>query len=152
MEIGFTSMPASGSTETLHPVGGDSRIPVAQNERPALTWRRTTADDVVAFHGQTSRHSLRANSILLDGEVVAMVGVVRHPEWGVFFSDHKPQLRPYLSSVTVWRAVKDAMTFVHNYRGPVMAISDGVEGCINLKRLGFEHLYGAWWGWLGQQQ
>lgn len=107
---------------------------------------------MLAFYGEPHRHSLRANSILMDEEVVAIVGVVRHPEWGIFFTEHKPQLRPYLSSVTVWRAIKDAMTFVQNYKGPVMSIAEHAEGCINLKRLGFDHLYGAWWGWLSQQQ
>lgn len=84
----------------------------------------------------------------MDGTVVGLVGVVRQPEWGVFFSEHKPQLRPYLSSVTVWRAIKDAMTIVQDYRGPVMSIAENAESCMQLNRLGFQHLYGAWWGWV----
>lgn len=84
----------------------------------------------------------------MNGEPAAIIGVVRHPEWGIFFSETKPQLQPYLSSVTVWRAVKDAMTIVEDYHGPVMSIADSSEGCILLCRLGFTHLYGAWWGWL----
>lgn len=136
----------------MHVAGSDSDVSVGREDGPTLKWRRATAEDVIAYYGEPYRQSMRANAIVLDGEVAGLVGVVRHKEWGVFFSDHKPQLRDHLSSVTVWRAIKDAMAIVESYRGPVMSIADDAESCIQLTRLGFQHLYGAWWGWLGQRQ
>ncbi len=145
-------MHASGEPEALHVTGGDRHVSVGRDREPTLTWRATTAQDIIDFYGEPFKFTLKANTVLMDGSVVGVVGVARHPEWGVFFTDYKPELEPHLSSVTVWRAVKDAMTFVRKYRGPVMSIADHVEGCMNLHRLGFSHLYGAWYGWLGQQQ
>lgn len=85
----------------------------------------------------------------MDGEVAGIVGVAREKDWGKFFSDFKPQLRPYLKSITIMRAIKDALQIVREYRGPVLAIAESPEGCRILHRLGFKHLYGAWYGWLG---
>lgn len=92
---------------------------------------------------------MRAMAILMDDEVVALVGVVREPDWGKFFSEHKPQLEPHLKSITVWRAIKASMEYVRSYRGPVMSCARHAEGCLMLHRLGFQHLRGAWYGWLG---
>ncbi len=91
---------------------------------------------------------MRANVVLMDGEVVAVVGVARHPEWGLFFSDHKPKVQPYLKSITVMRTVKDAMQYVKQYKGPLLTVAENAESCRLLFRLGFTHLYGAWYGWL----
>lgn len=104
------------------------------------------------FYGQPHEYSVRASCVLLGDEVVGVAGVARHPEWGMFFTDNSRLLQPHLSSVTVWRAIKDAMTIVREYHGPVMSIADHAEGCRNLARLGFTHLYGAWWGWRSSQQ
>jgi hypothetical protein len=93
---------------------------------------------------------MKANVALINGEVVGVIGVERQPEFGVFFSDFKPQLQPYLKSITIMRAIKDAMTFVEQYRGPVLSHAATVEGCIVLNRLGFTHMHGAWYGWLKQ--
>ena len=92
---------------------------------------------------------MRANAVLMDGEVVGIIGVIREPDWGKFFSDVKPALQPHLKSITVWRAIRGAMDYVRDYRGPVMAAASHVEGCVMLHRLGFKHLHGAWYGWLG---
>lgn len=85
--------------------------------------------------------------MLLDGEVVGMIGVSKHKEWGVFFTEYDEILQPHLSSVTIWRCIKDAMKFVEQYRGPLLSQASNVEGCINLIRLGFFHLHGPWYGW-----
>jgi len=91
---------------------------------------------------------MRANVAFMDDEIVAVIGVARHIEWGLFFSEFKPKLQPYLKSITIMRAVKDAMTYVGEYRGPVLSIADDAESCRILHRLGFSHLHGAWYGWL----
>lgn len=111
--------------------------------------RPATADDIIEYYGEPCRYSMRVNAVLMDDEVVGLVGVAREPEWGKFFSDTKPQLQPYLKSITVWRAITGAMDYVRAYRGPVLAISDDAEGCRLLFRLGFKHLHGDWHGWLG---
>jgi hypothetical protein len=87
--------------------------------------------------------------VCMDGEVVGVVGVAKEVDYGKFFSDWKPRLQPYVRSITVWRAIKGAMEYVRNYRGPVMAVSQDSEGCVVLHRLGFTHLQGVWYGWLG---
>jgi hypothetical protein len=92
---------------------------------------------------------MRANVVLMDGEVVGVIGVARHPEWGTYFSEFKPQLQEHLNSITVWRAIKDSMTYVKQYKGPVLSIADDAESCVVMHRLGFTHLHGAWHGWLG---
>jgi hypothetical protein len=126
----------------------DSGDGVGGNCRPQITWRRANEQDVIDFYGEPSRRSLKANAIELDGQVVGMIGVVRHPEWGMFFTDYKPQLQPYLSSVTVWRAIKDGVAMIEQYKGPVLSVAEHVDGCINLNRLGFSHMQGAWYAWL----
>lgn len=93
---------------------------------------------------------MRANVAVMDGEVVGVIGVHRQPEYGIFFSDFKPKLQPYLKSITIMRGIKDAMRFVEEYRGPLMAHAEHVEGCRILNRLGFTHVQGAWYGWLKQ--
>lgn len=92
---------------------------------------------------------MRANVAVMDGEVMGVIGISRHPEIGVFFSEFKPALQPYLKSITIMRAIKDALTMVREYRGPVLTIADDAESCRILHRLGFTHLHGAWHGWLG---
>ncbi len=100
------------------------------------------------MYGEPFRRSLRANTVLLDGKVVGMIGVSRDYEWGTFFSDFKPELQPHLKSITVMRAVRDALEFVKSYRGPVLSMAEHGEGCRILHRLGFTHLHGWWYGWL----
>lgn len=90
---------------------------------------------------------MRANTALLDGEVAGMIGVAKHPEWGLFFAYNTEDLQPHLSSVTIWRCIKDVMKIVDQYSGPVISQASCVEGCINLNRLGFFHLHGPWYGW-----
>lgn len=92
---------------------------------------------------------MRANAVLMDGEVVALVGVAREPDIGKFFSDVKPALQPHLKSITVWRAIVGAMDYVRAYPGPVLASAEHAEGCLMLHRLGFKYLEGRWYGWLG---
>ena len=92
---------------------------------------------------------MRAIVVTQDDEVTGIAGVVRERDMGKFFSDYAPKLQPYLRSITVMRAVKEAVRLVKEYPGPVLAIARDAEGCRILHRLGFTHLYGAWYGWLG---
>ena len=110
------------------------------------------AADVIAMQGEPSRQTLRGYAALLDDEVVGLIGIARHKEFGLFFSEHKEALVPYLRSVLIWRAIKDAMQLVYSYRGPVLSVAEHAEGCRLLCRLGFTHLHGAWYGWLRQQR
>lgn len=84
----------------------------------------------------------------IDGQVAGIVGISREYTIGKFFADFKPELGPYLKSVTVWRAIKAALQFCDEYRGPVIAVAEHGEGCRILHRLGFDHLEGAHYGWL----
>lgn len=102
------------------------------------------------MYGEGYPFTVRANVGLMDGKVVAICGVAKHPEWGLFFTDYKEECKPYLSSVTMWRGIKDAMRYVESYAGPLISQASHVEGCMWLNRLGFEHLHGAWYGWLKQ--
>jgi hypothetical protein len=99
------------------------------------------------MYGAPYPFTVRANAVLLDDEVVGIIGVAKHPEWGIFFTDYREDLQPHLSSVTIWRCIKDAMKIVEGYAGPLLSQASNVEGCINLNRLGFFHLHGAWYGW-----
>lgn len=91
---------------------------------------------------------MRAVIVTLDDEILAIAGVARDPEHGKFFSEHSNKLTPYLGSITVWRAIKKAMEFVKEYRGPVVAVSAHVDGVVNLTRLGFTHIQGEYFLWL----
>jgi hypothetical protein len=84
----------------------------------------------------------------MDGKVVGIIGVSRENGVGKFFADFKPELKPYLRSVTIMRGIKASLRICDEYRGPVVAIAEHGEGCRILHRLGFEHLEGAYYGWL----
>jgi len=91
---------------------------------------------------------MRANIAIMDGEIVAVVGVVRERNCGKYFCDIKPELQPYLRSITIMRAVWDSLRFLDQYRGPVVAIAEHAESCRLLNRLGFTHIDGALYGWI----
>jgi hypothetical protein len=84
----------------------------------------------------------------IDGEIVGIIGVVREGPIGKYFCDIKPELEPYLRSMSIMRAIKQSMEFVHEYQGPLVSVAEHAEGCRILNRLGFTHLEGALYGWL----
>lgn len=110
--------------------------------------RYASAADILAFYGEPARGTVRALVAEMDGEVVGIIGIVREPQWGLFFSEFKPALQVQLKSITIMRAIKRALTFCDDYRGPVLAIAEDAESCRIMHRLGFTHLHGAWYGWL----
>ena len=91
---------------------------------------------------------MRADVAEMDGEIVGVIGISRDREHGLFFSDFKPSLQPHLKSITIMRAIKRALRFCEQYRGPVLAVAEDAESCRIMHRLGFTHLHGVWYGWL----
>ncbi len=84
----------------------------------------------------------------LDGEPVGIIGLVREQYFGKFYCDFRPELQPYLQSITIMRAVKSAHRFCDEYSGPVITVAEHAESCRILNRLGWTHLDGAYYGWL----
>jgi hypothetical protein len=148
-------MLASSSAEARDDFGSDSGDPVGR-ENPirspqhatAILTRTATAEDIKAYFGAPQRGTMRAIAVEMDGEVAAIVGVVREGPVGKYFTDISPELQPHLRSITILRAIKASMELVKQYRGPVLAIAESVEGCMTLNRLGFTHLDGAYYQWL----
>jgi hypothetical protein len=89
---------------------------------------------VLEFYGSARRETLRAIVIALEGRVAGIIGLAITWEETRIFSEHKPELEPYLSSITVWRAIKAAMRLVDECAQPVYTASS--EGRF-LKRMGF---------------
>ena len=148
-------MPTSSSAEAVYDTGGDRGDGVGREARhspsstPTIIVRYATAEDILAFYGEPPHGTLRALVAEMDGEIVGVIGIVREERWGVFFSDVTSVLQPHLKSITIMRAIKRALRFCDEYRGPVFARAIDAESCRLMNRLGFTHLYGGWYGWLG---
>ena len=84
----------------------------------------------------------------MDGKVVGIIGITREFDYGKFFSEFTEELRPYLRSVTIMRAIKNSLAYCEQYKGPVLAVALDAEGCRIMHRLGFTHIQGGWYGWL----
>ena len=81
----------------------------------------------------------------LDGEPMGVIGIAREAGATRFFSEYRLELKPYLSTITAWRAITAVMSWVRNQAGPVYAISEHEEGERLMKRLGFERVDGNVW-------
>ncbi len=103
---------------------------------------------MVSYYGHRPAGTTRAIVAEMEGEIVGVIGIVREQLWGKFFSEFKPELQPHLKSITIMRAIKKALKFCDDYRGPVLAIAEDAESCRIMNRLGFTHLHGVWYGWL----
>ncbi len=104
------------------------------------------------FYGEPPSGTTRATVAVMDGKVVGIIGITREGDYGKFFSDFTEELEPHLKSVTIMRAIKGALRYCDQYRGPVLAVAQHAESCRIMHRLGFTHLHGGWYGWLGSQQ
>jgi hypothetical protein len=93
------------------------------------------------------RSTVRAYAITMDGEIAGLIGLMREGGIGKFFTEYKPELQPYLNSITIGRTLKRCMNWCRAYRGPVISIAETVEGCMALNRLGFEHIDSVYYGW-----
>ena len=78
--------------------------------------------------------------ILLDGKVSGIIGLAREEWTSRLFSEHKPELEPFLKSVIIMRAVKAVMRWVREYPTDVFAVAKHEKGCQILTRLGFERI------------
>lgn len=126
----------------------DSGDGIRREQPPKIITRYAREDDIVEYFGDSTGETVRAIVAEVDGKVAGIVGVVREDSHGMYFSNFSEDLRPYLRSVAVMRAIKQSMDIVRAYRGPVISIAETVEGCRILNRLGFRHLEGAIYGWV----
>ena len=148
-------MSTSSSAEALYDSGYDSGYSVSgiqrQEKAPAavkITTRLARSGDIIEFFGVSQRGTIQAYVAEMDGVVVGILGVVREAGYGKYFCDFKPELQPYLRSITILRAIKQSKDIVLLYEGPLLSVAETVEGCKLLNRLGFTHLQGALYGWL----
>ncbi|NOR35863.1 MAG: hypothetical protein GQ577_03865 [Woeseiaceae bacterium] len=99
------------------------------------------------YYGAPQRGTMRAFVILLDGKPAGFIGLLREGGIGKYFTEYKPELQPYLKSITIMRALCKALDWCRAYRGPVVAIATTAESCYTMNRLGFEHMEGVYYGW-----
>lgn len=109
--------------------------------------RFATAADIIEYYGSPIPGTVRAFVILLDGKPAGFIGLVREGGIGKFFTEYKPELQPYLKSITIMRSLRRALDWCRDYRGPVVAIATTAESCYTMNRLGFEHMEGVYYGW-----
>ena len=102
----------------------------------------------MAFYQGALKPTLRVITVTLDSKPVGIIGVSREGGIGKYFSEYKDELKPYLRSITVMRAIKASMEFVKEYPGPVYAMAGHKEGARILTRLGFTHVHGDLFAWL----
>jgi hypothetical protein len=149
-------MLTGSSASTLYVAGdncGDRVIRARQKYAEAasdltISTRRANAQDIRDYYGDAPRETIRAYVADINGSIVGIVGIFRSKDSGIFFSEFKPELQPYLKSITIMRTIKKALSLCDEYRGPVFALADNAESCRLMNRLGFTHLHGAWYGWL----
>jgi len=145
-------MPASSIATACDYFGSDSGVRVSREEdqlekTPLIESRLATAEDIIEYYGEPMRGTVRAFVILLDGKIAGIGGIVREAGVGKFFTEHKPELEPYLKSITIMRALHRSLDWCRAYRGPVITIATSVQSCITMNRLGFEHMDGVYYGW-----
>jgi len=106
-----------------------------------LQTRIATAADVTAYYGHPSHETLKAYVAILGGECVGLVGIARAGANTRFFSDFKPELRPYIGGPSVMRAVLRALKWVQESKVPVITIAtpDEPNAEVIIRKLGFVH-------------
>lgn len=103
-----------------------------------ISWRYATAADVRAYYDGESVPTMRAIMVFMDDDLAGIIGIAREDWTCRFFSEFREELKPFLNSITVLRAIKKAMEFVNNYPADVFARAQHDEGCRVLQRLGFK--------------
>lgn len=110
-----------------------------------LDWSMATAADIDSFYGERPRYNLRAITIRMDGQPVAIIGMIDERFRMRAFSEYRPELEPYLKSMTVLRAVKAAQHMFASCSKPIVAVR---EGCPKiLERVGFEQVQDDVYAW-----
>lgn len=102
-----------------------------------ITWALATAADLDAYYGERQRPTMRALVIKVDEVPLGVIALVRPiRDQAYMISEFKPELEPYLKSMTILRAIKAAMKWAEGSPFPVMALCQDSEKLLN--RLGFE--------------
>lgn len=110
-----------------------------------IDWSMASASDIDNFYGERPRYNLRAIAIRMDGQPVAIIGMVDERFRMRAFSEYKPELEPYRKSITVLRAVKAAQQMFASCTKPIVAVR---EGCPKiLERVGFEQIQDDVYAW-----
>lgn len=125
----------------MHDHRGDGRGRAELQDR-RLTSRPASRADVLAFYGYLPSETLKLMAIVLGDEVVGVIGLARTLHSTRLFSEHKPELVPYLSRVTVWRAVKAVLRWVDECACVVYVVSDDRK---MMERLGFREVTQGLW-------
>lgn len=100
--------------------------------------RFATAADVEAYYGEQPDQTLRAMVIEKDGAPLAIAGLALEGDRFQAFSEFKPEMEPYLKSMTVLRFVKRVQAMIQAAPLPVVAFSKGDPAL--LERLGFQKI------------
>lgn len=104
-----------------------------------LRFRSATSADIKRYYGKPQRMTLQAVVVVERDEPIGIIGLARQGHVARFFSEFQEELRPYLKTIPVLRAIKAAMEFVKDARVPVYALAQCDEETSHaiLRRLGF---------------
>lgn len=94
--------------------------------------RPATAADLLAFFGQASPVSVRAQVMTIDGAVVGVAGYYIANGVAVVFSDAKDGI----PKMAIWRAAK---AFMADFKLPAICVAEENSGPF-LERLGWVHV------------
>jgi hypothetical protein len=111
-----------------------------------VRWRAATAADVRAFYGAPVAPTLRAVTVLVDGEPAAMIGIAAEGPYQKLFSDERPEFEPHRRRMAVLRALKRVQDWIRNC--PQIVFSESPNRCL-LERLGFRQIEEGIFIWHG---
>lgn len=97
---------------------------------------------MLEFYGEPQSTTLRAVVVKLDDRVAGIIGLSRSASAVQLFSEHRAELVPHLSSITVWRAVKAALRMVSECPCAVYARSSDPA---MMRRVGFHEVADGVW-------
>ena len=93
-----------------------------------------THEDYVKFYNKQPERTIQGYSILLNGELVAVFGVLMEKKnVRIMFSDMKKDIN--VPKMTIWRWSKKAMAMLNDIKLPIYAYTDNSEKY--LQSLGF---------------
>lgn len=113
----------------------------ASVRRGALDIRPTTLADVRSFYdGSRPAGTIRALSVMLDGDVMALMGIAYCGGFVQAFSELKPEVRTNKKVIAV--AIRAMLRVLKSVTFPVVAIADESfpGSAALLEKCGFEHL------------
>lgn len=86
-----------------------------------IHWRFARGADIDQFYGERPDITMKAVTICMDEEPVAIIGVAMFERHACAFSDYRPALEPHLRSIPVMRALKAAQRLFAQTRTPLYA-------------------------------